>query len=105
MHDMDLAPRRRPESVKRLNRGDSLHPAVTMELFLGWCSAAIVLGGGLIAAGCAASPPAASPPSAATAPTRCEGGTLGIEPRPISRQLRRRLKLPEDVRGAAVAQV
>lgn len=76
-----------------------------MKRFLGGCSAAIVLGGGLIAAGCAASPPAAPPPSAATAPARCEGGTLGIEARPISRQLRRKLKLPEGVRGAAVAQV
>jgi TPR repeat protein len=41
---------------------------------------------------------------AARAP--CEGGgTLGIEARPISRQLRKKLKLPDNVRGAAVAQV
>jgi uncharacterized protein len=67
---------------------------------------ALVFCGGLFAAGCASSSSAAPPPTGVTAPAPCEGGgTLGIEAHPISRQLRKKLKLPDGVRGAAVAQV
>ena len=76
-----------------------------MNRFLDGFSAAIVLFGGLLAVGCASSSPVEPPPPGATARARCEAGTLGIEPRPITRQLRKKLKLPEDLRGAAVAQV
>lgn len=86
-------------------RGDSFRPPVIAGRFLGGGFAAIVLCGGLLAAGCASSTPIEPPPSVATARARCEAGTLGIEARPITRQLRKRLKLPESVRGAAVAQV
>jgi hypothetical protein len=78
-----------------------------MKRILGACSAAAAVCAGLVAAGCAT--PGPSAPSAAAAPApappRCEGGTLGIEARPISRQLRKKLAIPDAVRGALVAQV
>ena len=69
--------------------------------------AAIVLCAGVLAAGCAAPRPAAPPPSAGVATEaagRCDRGTLGIEARAISRQLRKKLALPDGVRGAVVVQ-
>ena len=82
-----------------------VHTSRSARRFFGGCSEAIVLCGGLLAEGCATSPPTTPPPPAATTPARCEAGTLGIEARPISRRLRTKLKLPEDVHGAVVAQV
>src|SRR5262249_16645210 len=83
---------------------DVLRPVTGTRLLVG-CFAAAILFGGLLAAGCASSSPVEPPPPGAAAPARCEAGTLGIEARPITRQLRRKLNLPEGLRGAAVAQV
>ena len=94
----------RARSARNADRGASFLPPFTVKRFLGGCFATVVLLGGLIAAGCSSSNPMEPPPSAASGPRRCEAGTLGIEARPITRQLRKRLKLPEDVRGAAVVQ-
>lgn len=62
---------------------------------------------GIAAWGCAG--PGTSPPSSAAsvapAVPRCEQGTLGFEAGPISRQLRKRLALPEGARGAVVLEV
>ncbi len=61
---------------------------------------------GSLAGGCAAPGPAA-PSSAATGletAVRCDRGTLGLEARPISRQLRKKLALPDGVRGAVIVQ-
>jgi uncharacterized protein len=57
---------------------------------------------GGLAAGCATPGPAA-PPSAGGA-VRCDHGTLGIEARPISRKLRKKLALPDGATGAVVVQ-
>ena len=65
--------------------------------------AAIALGAAVLTAGCAgsSSAPAPSPPAPAA---RCLG-TLGIDAGPLSRQLRKRLALPEELRGAVVTDV
>ena len=63
--------------------------------------AVIVLGVGM-AAGCASSGPDSK---AAAARPSCEAGTLGIEAAPLSRAIRKKLALPEDFRGAVVAEV
>jgi hypothetical protein len=78
-----------------------------MKRILGACSAAIALCAGLVAAGCAAPGPSAPSQTAGTAaaPPRCEGGTLGIEARAITRQIRKKLAIPDGVKGAVVAQV
>jgi TPR repeat protein len=63
----------------------------------------ILLSGALVAAGCASSGtssrPSAAPPAAAVR------GTLGIETGPISRQIRKRLTLAPDTKGAIVVEV
>ncbi len=78
-----------------------------MNRILAGCSAATVLGAAWITAGCASPGPSAPSPASATtaAPARCEQGTLGIEARPISRQLRKKLALPDGAGGAVVARV
>ena len=78
-----------------------------MKRIVGARSAAIVLCAGLITAGCAAPGPSAPSGAAGTAaaPPRCEAGTLGIEARAITRQVRKKLAIPEDVKGAVVVQV
>src|ERR1700737_5568819 len=69
--------------------------------------AALLVCAGVFAAGCATSRSSAPPPSkAGTEPSvRCERGTLGLEAGPITRQLRRKLALPEGAQGAAVIEV
>jgi uncharacterized protein len=78
-----------------------------MKRTLGTCHGAIVLCVVALTAGCASSRPAAPPSSskAVSEPsTRCRG-TLGIEAVPISRQMRKKLALPEGVHGATVSEV
>jgi TPR repeat protein len=70
--------------------------------------AAIVAGLAVLAAGCGTSQPSA--PTAAARPpaessSRCEAGTLGLETGPITRQVRKKLALAEDARGAVVTEV
>jgi uncharacterized protein len=66
----------------------------------------IALGAAAFAVRCAGSRPPASPPAAAAAETlpRCLG-TLGLEAAPLSREVRKRLSLPADARGALVVEV
>ena len=78
-----------------------------MRRISGVFSAAATVCAALITARCAAPGPSVPSQAAgrATAAPPCEGGTLGIEARPISRQLRKKLAIPDGVRGALVAQV
>jgi TPR repeat protein len=79
----------------------------TTKRVLGDFRAAIILCAGALAAGCAGSGPS-PPPSSAKAltesPPRCSGA-LGMEAVPISRPLRKKLALPDGVKGAVVAEV
>ena len=79
-----------------------------MRRISGALAAALVLGAGVFAAGCGTSQPSAPATAsrpAAVSPGRCEAGTLGLEARPITPQLRKKLAIPEGVRGAVVSQV
>ncbi len=70
-----------------------------------WWTAILGLGGVILAAGCSSSssgPPEPKQPPPAAA--RCVG-TLGIEVSPISRAARKKLGLPEDLKGAFVTEV
>jgi TPR repeat protein len=66
----------------------------------------IALCAGVLTAGCAGSGAGASASSAsAVAPPPCELSTLGFEANPISRELRKKLALPDDFKGAVVVDV
>lgn len=57
-------------------------------------------------AGCASTPSSQTPPSGrpAAAPARCQG-TLGLEAGPLSRAVRKKLALPDGLKGAVVLEV
>lgn len=59
----------------------------------------------LFAAGCSSTGPGASPRTGGAPPARTERATLGMEARPVTRQLRRKLALPDSAAGAVVAEV
>ena len=59
----------------------------------------------LLAAGCSSTAPVASSAARGSASSRAERATLGIEARAVTRQLRKKLMLPEATRGAVVAEV
>ena len=66
----------------------------------------IALCAAVLTAGCAGSGAGASASSAsAVTPPPCELSTLAFEAAPISRELRKTLALPEDFKGAVVAEV
>lgn len=66
----------------------------------------VALGAAILLGGCAGSGSSPSTPAEqAVAATPCELSTLGLEGAAISRQVRKKLALPDDVKGAVVVDV